>query len=61
MVRVKLEDLAGLRRRENRRRDEHPVADPGDLDDDGIRGHGADKTLERCDHAQRRPMSMKPR
>ena len=40
--RVQLQDLAGLRRGQDRRRGEDPVADPADLDHQRIGGDGAD-------------------
>ena len=39
-----------LGRREHRRRREDPIADPADLDHQGIRGDRADDSLDRCDH-----------
>ena len=53
VVRVELEPAARRGRGEDRRRREHPVADPADLDDERIGRDRADDALDRGDH---RPM-----
>ena len=53
VVGVELERRAGHGGREDRRRREHPVADPADLDDERIERDGADAALDRGDHAAR--------